>query len=303
MGSTGQGLKGCGGMVTLTSVEALGPGDHACLTFSDAEERLDIVAAFVRDGLDREQKVVCFTEWPPVQMLFDQLAERGITAEEPRRRGQLRVHGSEESWLAGGGFEATQMIESLAGEIEAAHREGYAGLRLSADMCWATRPVSGVEQLVVFETEVNALFDGGLLTAICQYDRNSFDPVTLATATAAHPSAVAATVYHEDPLLRVTRQHAPPGVRLAGELDFSRIDVLRQALSEAVRLDHNVYLNLRHLQFIDASAAGILIQAALGLADGRRMAVVCQGLVQKVLALVGSEEVPQLRVVVAHDRT
>ena len=37
-------------MATATSVEALAPGDHACLTFSDPDERLDIVAAFVRDG-------------------------------------------------------------------------------------------------------------------------------------------------------------------------------------------------------------------------------------------------------------
>jgi hypothetical protein len=34
-------------MVSPQAVDALGPGDHACLTFSDPDERLDIVAAFV----------------------------------------------------------------------------------------------------------------------------------------------------------------------------------------------------------------------------------------------------------------
>jgi hypothetical protein len=31
-------------------VDELTAGDHACLTFSDEEERLDLVAAFVADG-------------------------------------------------------------------------------------------------------------------------------------------------------------------------------------------------------------------------------------------------------------
>jgi hypothetical protein len=40
-------------------VEDLRPGDHACLTFSDDEERLDVVAAFVRDGAGLHHKIVC----------------------------------------------------------------------------------------------------------------------------------------------------------------------------------------------------------------------------------------------------
>ena len=49
-------------MATATSVEALAAGDHACLTFSDPDERLDLVAAFVRDGLRASTKVLCLTE-------------------------------------------------------------------------------------------------------------------------------------------------------------------------------------------------------------------------------------------------
>jgi anti-anti-sigma regulatory factor len=281
-------------MVSLTSVEALRPGDHACLTFSDAEERLDIVAAFVRDGIRYDQKVVCFTEALPVPALPDQLAERGVAVQEPLVRGQLAVLGSEESWLVGGTFDSSRMIQSLVTQVERARRDGYAGLRVSADMCWATRPVAGIEQLVVFESEVNQLFAGGLLTAICQYDRNSFDAVTLASTAAAHPQTVAATVYHEDPVLRVCRQHSPPGVRLAGEIDYTTVTALRQALGEAVRLDREIQVNLASLRFIDAAAASVVVQAALGLAPGQRMIVICDGLVSKVLGLVGADEVPNL---------
>jgi anti-anti-sigma regulatory factor len=290
-------------MATPTSVEALVPGDHACLTFSDAEERLDVVAAFVRDGLGQGQKVLCFTESLPVPALTAELTERGAIGCRGARDGQLTVRGCDEYWLPDGTFTAAQVISTLAAQVKLARREGYAGLRISADMCWATRPVSGVEQLLVFEVEVNELFTDGVLTAICQYDRNSFDPVTLASIATAHPHALAGAVYHEDPVLRISRQHAPPGVRLAGELDFTRIPQLRQALAEAVRLDGDVHLNLRHLEFIDAAAATVVVQAGLGLTDERKMTVVCRDLVQKVLAFVGATDVPQLRIVVADGRT
>ncbi|HET8659639.1 MAG TPA: MEDS domain-containing protein [Micromonosporaceae bacterium] len=286
-------------MTTSTSVEDLSPGDHACLTFSDKEERLDIIAAFIRDGLGQGHKVVCFTESVPPDRLATELLEREVATDEPLRRGQLTVQTCDEAWLSGGPLTAARMIDVLGGQLDLASREGYPGLRVTADMCWATRPIAAVEQLVVFEAEVSRLFTDGRLTAICQYDRHSFDAVTLAFAAAAHPRAVAATVYHEDPVLRVCRQHSPAGVRIAGEIDYTRLDVLAHALSEALRLDHHPYLNLAQLRFIDAATASAMVQAGLSLPAGRRMAIACRGLVHKIVELVGGTDLPQIRVVVA----
>jgi hypothetical protein len=51
-------------MAEASKVEDLKPGGHACLTFTDSEERLDLVAAFVRDGLRADQRVLCLTDAP-----------------------------------------------------------------------------------------------------------------------------------------------------------------------------------------------------------------------------------------------
>ena len=168
-------------------------------------------------------------------------------------------------------------------------------------MCWATRPQAGAEQLLAFESEVGKLFADGRLTAICQYDRQNFDPVTLAFAARVHPRTVAATVYHEDPVLRICRQHVPPGVRVAGELDYTKADALSGALAEAVRLDHDVHLNLNHLRFIDAGASAVILQAAANLPPPRRMFVVCQQSIDRTLTVAGASEVPSLRMLVRHD--
>jgi anti-anti-sigma factor len=254
-----------------TPVDRLKPGDHACLTFSDPAERQDILAAFVADGLDRGEKVISYTE-------------------------------NEQLWDGTAGPDARTMVQRLAEELATAEREGHPGLRITSDTCWAARPQANAEQLLMFESEVGTLFAGGKLTAICEYDRESFDPVTLAYAARVHPRTVAATVYHEDPVLRICRQHVPPGVRVAGELDYSRAEALNDALAEAVRLDQHVHLNLNHLRFIDAGAAAVILRTAADLPASRSMVAVCGEPVARTLRLAGAADVRNLRLLVRDAR-
>jgi anti-anti-sigma regulatory factor len=284
-------------MATATSVEALAPGDHACLTFTDPDERLDIVATFVLDGLIRSTKVICLTESIAPEQLATELSDRGVPVAEAVPRKQLTIHGSEQSWLAHGGLNAANVIDLLNRGLDEAAQEGYAGLRVTADMCWVNRPMAAADQLPVFEVEVGKLFGDGRLTAVCQYDREVFDAVTLAFASSTHQRAVAAAVYHEDPILRVCRQSTPPGIRLAGEIDFSHVDVLMLALNEALQLDRDIQVNLAKLHFIDVACATAIGQAGLSLPPGRTMTVLCGNPVFRTLRLVGVGDAGSVRLV------
>jgi anti-anti-sigma factor len=247
----------------------------------------------VAAGQARGERVICFTDAADVDTLRAELLERGLEAGR-----ELSVVTSDRLWGGGAGPDAGTMVELLAHELARAERDGRAGLRVTADMCWAARPQANAEQLLVFESEVGRLFSAGRLTAICEYDRESFDPVTLAYAARVHPRTVAATVYHEDPVLRICRQHVPPGVRVAGELDYARADVLSDALAEAVRLDHDVHLNLNQLRFIDAGAAAVILRTAAHLPAARRMIVVCPEPIERTLTVAGAADVPALRMLV-----
>jgi hypothetical protein len=169
-------------------------------------------------------------------------------------------------------------------------------------MSWATRPLSAADELLAFETEVAALFAAGRLCLICQYDRDRFDAVTLAFAAKAHPKAVAAQVYYEHPLLRVCRQYSPPGVKVAGELDYRHRDALEQALAESMRLDRHMHVNLTGLDYIDGACAAAIVATALRLPPSRRMTVTCRRLVGTVLDLVGAGNAPRLRVEQINDQ-
>jgi anti-anti-sigma regulatory factor len=282
-------------------VEDLQPGDHACLTFSDSEERLDLVAAFVRDGLRLGQKVLCLTDSIPQAALRTELTDRGLALRDAIRSGQIDVATCGETFLAGGGFSSVRMLARLAGQIQQARRDGFSGLRVTSDMCWALRPVTGVDELMDYESQVSRLLTDGHATAVCQYDRQCFDNVTLSGVTAHHAVALAAVTYHDDALLRICRQYLPPGLRVAGEIDYRGIEPLSRALSEVLALDEHIHVNLTSLSFIDGSAAGALMQAAASLPAGRRMTVWCTAQTAKILRALNVDVMPAVQLVVTDD--
>lgn len=281
-------------MADAVSVDRVGAGDHACMTFSDAAERLDLVARFVRDGLRQRERVLCLTDAVSPEQLGQELAARTVGSRAATRRGQLSIAPAATMLF---GSADTDVLTVLVDERNRAARDGYTGLRVTADMCWATRPAAPVERLSEFESRVGQLFDGGQLCLICQYDRDRFDAVTLAFAASTHPKAVAAQVYYESVLLRICRQYSPTGVRIAGELDYRQQDVLEQALAESRRLDRHLHIDLRDLEYIDAACATVIVQTASRLPASRKMTITCKSLVAKVLHLVGANAAPRLRVV------
>ncbi len=282
-------------MTEAVKTERVAAGDHACLTFTDSEERLDLLAAFVRDGLRSGHKVVCWTDSLTPDDLAHQLAARSVRPGAALKRGQLRIDTTSGERL-GSPVTAAGMIDVLTAEVKATEREGHRGLRVTADMGWATRPSVAADELITFEQAVAELFTDTRLCLVCQYDRDRFDAVTLAFAAKTHPKTVAAQVYYEDAILRICRQYSPPGVRVAGQLDYRHRDELDQALGESLRLDRHMHVNLAQLEYIDGACAGAIVATAARLPASRRMTVTCRRAVLTVLFLVGASDVPQLRV-------
>jgi len=213
--------------------------DHACLTFGEAEELFDLTAAFVRDGLGAGLKVIWLSDAPPGQAVTE-LSRRGVEVAPALDAGQMTAAGCEGRLLSGQVFSADAAVGWLARQLAASRELGFPGLRIAMDMGWALRPVTGVEQLPQFEEGVAAALAGAAASVLCQYDRDRFDPVTLASVAAFHTRSVATASYHADAVLRICRQYAPPGIRIAGEIDYQAEEPLSLALAEAVRLGGDV---------------------------------------------------------------
>jgi anti-anti-sigma regulatory factor len=281
-----------------TQITDLTVNDHACLTFGEAEELFDLTAAFVRDGLAGGLKVVWLSDATPDRATAE-LARRGVAVESALASRQLAAVGYEGRLLDGQVFSAGQAMTWLTREMEAC---GAPGLRLAVDMSWALRPVTGVEQLPEFEEKVAAAVAGTATSVLCQYDRERFDPVTLASVAAFHTRSVAAATYYADVMLRICRQYAPPGIRLAGELDYQASESLALALTEAIRLDGDVTVNMAPLAFIDVTCARMILDAARGLTPPRRMLLRCRPGLAARFVLLGAAGIPGVSLVSVDER-
>jgi DcmR-like sensory protein/STAS domain-containing protein len=283
-----------------TQITDLRLGDHACLTYGEREELLDLTAAFVRDGLSAGLKVVWLSDEVAAQAASE-LARRGIAVEPALASGQLAAVPSEGRLLSGKAFRTGQANEWLISQLPACQQEGFQGLRVAMDMNWALQPVTGVEQLPEFEQGLAAVLAGGAVSVLCQYDRERFDPVTLGSVAGFHTRSVAASTYHADAVLRICRQYAPPGIRIAGEIDFRAAEPLALALAEAIRLPGDITINLAGLSFIDAACTRMILDGARGVAGGRKVVLECSAFVAGRFASLGAAGLPGVSMVSVDD--
>jgi anti-anti-sigma regulatory factor len=290
----GDSVGGGGGVAGSADAQItdLAVNDHACLTFGEPEELFDLTAAFVRDGLIGGLKVIWLGDGTPAQAV-SKLARRGIAIEPAVANGQMTAAAWEGSLLSEQTFTADHAMAWLTGQMAACRGAGFRGLRVAVDMSWALRPVTGVKQLPQFEEDLAAALAGTAVSVLCQYDRERFDPVTLAS--------VAAATYYADALLRICRQYAPPGIRLAGEIDYQAEDPLALALAEAIRLDGDITINMADLTFIDAFCARMILDAMRGLDASRKVVLQCSPGIAARFTLLGADDLPGVRLVIAHD--
>jgi anti-anti-sigma regulatory factor len=274
--------------------------DHACLTFGEPEELFDLTAAFVRDGLAGGLKVMWLSDAGAGPAVAE-LTRRGIPVESAMIAGQMTAAGCEGRLLSEQAFSADAAIDWLAGQLASSQELGFPGLRIAVDMSWALRPVTGIEQLPKFEEGVAATLAGTTASVLCQYDRDRFDPVTLASVAAFHTRSVAAATYHADAVLRICRQYAPPGIRIAGEIDYQAEQALALALAEAVRLEGGIVINMAALAFIDARCTLMIADAARTLAASRTVVLQCRPEIAAGFARLGVADLPGIRLVTADE--
>jgi anti-anti-sigma regulatory factor len=283
-------------------VTELGAEDHACLTFGESEELFDLTAAFVRDGLAAGLKVLWVSDDGPGQAAGE-LGRRGVAVEAAMASGQMTAAGCEGRLLSGQAFRADAAVGWLADELASSGQQGFPGLRVALDMSWALRPVAGIEELPRFEEGIAAALDGSTAAVLCQYDRERFDPVTLASVAGFHTRAVAAATYYADALLRICRQYAPPGIRIAGELDFQSAEPLGLALAEALRLGGDIVINMSALAFVDARCTLMIAEAARSVASqSREVTLRCHSEVATGFKRIGLADIDGIRLVADGDR-
>lgn len=166
------------------------PGDHFCGVYRTDEDHRAVAVSFIRNGIDRNERIFYIVNVQTAAELKSILASSGIDGEALQKKGQLVIMTAKEAYLREGEFDPDRMLRLLREETAKALRDGYTALAVTGEMTWALAGEPGSERLIEYEAKLNEFFPNSACYAVCQYDRRRFDSDVLLDILHNHPKAL-----------------------------------------------------------------------------------------------------------------
>lgn len=257
----------------------MGWDGHLLLLHRSESERLAGLAAWVRRGLHREEKVI-YTEVPsdlPRSSLLLSLQAHGIDTTSAITAGHLAILRLCD-YPPGGHVEV----------VERALAEGYRGVRMSAEVRAmvkaVTEPVyAGIERTTVRLCRTRPF------SALCQYDQASTTNEGLRRITGAHMTGIRQEQLRTGPI--------EEGLALAGEVDVSNDDVFASVVrAAAAAAGRRLRLDLSRLTFLAAGGYRALVDSTQHFRDsgGRLLLMAPTPQVERILRMLAIDQLPHV---------
>lgn len=224
-------------------LEASGSHDHLCLIYNNREEQLAAAVPFIRAGLERGEKCLYVVDDNTAATVIDAMKATGIDTDKALASGALSVVTKRDSYLKNGEFDPDWMIGFLGEAVASAEREGYAGFRVTGEMTWALGGGTDAAKLLEYESKLNEFFPKFKVCAICQYNRQRFDPEILLKVIQTHPLIAHGELICDNP------HYIPPHVFGREKQDASaELERLLNSVTEKARLKRELELESEGLR-------------------------------------------------------
>lgn len=187
------------------------PGDHLCCIYQTEEEHRQTLSFFLREGLERSEKVVYIAHSHSEETVLDYLRTEGLDVQSYRARGQLRIVAPGQTYLREGRFDPDSMIAFVRSETERALAEGYAALRGTGEMTWVLDEPPGSQWLIEYESKLNDFLPASKCLALCQYDKRRFTPEVLLDVLCTHPMVLNGSQLYDNPYYVPPSEPLTPG--------------------------------------------------------------------------------------------
>lgn len=207
------------------------PGAHLCYIYETEEEHRAVLVPFLRQGLEKGEKVLYITDARAAETILGYLSASGLDIEPSLAWGQLVILTSEETYVKQGAFDPAGMIGLLRETEAQVLAEGYTALRATGEMTWALRGLPGSERLIEYEARLNEFFPASRCIGLCQYDMRCFDPQALLDVLRTHPTVIIGTELYRN------FYYVPPEVFLGGDLPAAELRSWKHNLVERKRVE------------------------------------------------------------------
>ena len=176
----------------------LRPGDHVCYLFNSLSEYWATVARFLRDGLNRNEKVLCISSPVSVEECIHSLQQAGLDLAPFLGRSQAKVISSPDLYLTGGVFDPESVMTRFQEEAALARVDGFSGLRFAGGAGWPAENLFNPQRLIEAECLGTDAAQRIGCTTLCPYDRSATPPELLLPVLAAHPLVMVGGEIHDN---------------------------------------------------------------------------------------------------------
>ncbi len=184
--------------VTVSGIR-LTPPRHICCFFDSRDQQYQTLVPYIMEGIANGEKTLTIMDSEWLDDHDQRLAAGGVAVDAATQAGHLCSLCTTETYLNGGSFAKLRMYQALEEQLKALPASSFTSLRTFGDMSWMLRNVSGIEELLEYESEVNNLLKVHDATFMCGYDANRIIGRTLLNILATHSHVLIGTKVHENP--------------------------------------------------------------------------------------------------------
>jgi hypothetical protein len=175
------------------------PGDHICAFYLGERERDEMLLPYLQAGIRAGDKCVCLVDSTEPDAFLDHLRD-GLDVDACVASDQLEVKKSSDSYLVGGGFLGSAMIDFWKRSIDAALGTGrFEFFRAVGEMTWALRDAPGVDGLLSYESELNRFGRDDPQVILCLYDLHRFGGSIIVDLLKTHPKILLGGLVIDNP--------------------------------------------------------------------------------------------------------
>jgi PAS domain S-box-containing protein len=172
------------------ALQALAPSGHVCSIYERDLELSELIATFLRIGLERGEKCVYVADPASGGRIEQTLYARGIDVGASIRTKALVWMSPKEAHLEGDSFDPYRMFTLWKDLSSRAREEGFARLRGAADMQWILRAAPGSQRWLAYERHLTQLAADSQCLLLCQYYRPNFRAEHLLDVIRTHPTVI-----------------------------------------------------------------------------------------------------------------
>lgn len=162
-------------------IQKLKPGDHLCLLYETDEDHTAILSVFLRDGLEKGEKILYIGDLESRQIAL-LIGKEVVNA--ARDEGRLVIL-SWDDLKRNGELQADSLLELIRSELNAGSAK-YTGFRLATE---ATPFVAALkpEELIEFESKLDRFLLENRCVGLCQYHLQKMDLILILNLLLTHP--------------------------------------------------------------------------------------------------------------------